>query len=104
MEKLNIRYQSAIERTLEMLLEFWDEFLKKKVDLGRRLEPLRTDLFKLGTLINQQFLWIKQAMRTLTDKNPARLEVIYLYKQFVESGMNLELEQLYATDQVRKMI
>ena len=69
MEKLNIRYQSAIERTLEMLLEFWDEFLKKKVDLGR--------LFQLGTLINQQFLWIKQAMRTLTDKNPARLEVIY---------------------------
>ena len=96
LEKLNIRYQDAIERTMDLLLEFWDELLKKKTVLAR--------MFRLGTDINMQFLWIKAAMRTLTEKNPARIEVIYLYKQFVDGCMNLELEELYATEQLRKMI
>lgn len=73
-----------IEQSSNQTQEFWEEILKKNIDVNR--------IFGLGAIIYKNFIDIKKKYKTLMNLNNSYLEVAYLYKLFVSLILNFEIE------------
>lgn len=83
-EKINIKFQKMIEQTSLQTREFWQEILKKNIDVRK--------IFELGAKIYKDFIEIKKKYKNLMQLNNNYLEVAYLYKMFVSLILNFEIE------------
>jgi PAS domain S-box-containing protein len=83
-EKINIKFQKMIEQTSLQTRKFWQEILKKNIDVEK--------VFGLGAKIYKNFVDIKKQYRHLMQLNNNYLEVAYLYKLFVSLILNFEIE------------
>lgn len=83
-EKVNIKFQKMIEQTSLQTRKFWQEILKKNIDVEK--------VFGLGAKIYKNFVDIKKQYRHLMQLNNNYLEVAYLYKLFVSLILNFEIE------------
>lgn len=83
-EKVNIKFQKMIEMTSIETREFWEEILKKNIDVKK--------IFDLGARIYKSFIEIKKKYKHLMSMNNNYLEVAYLYKLFVSLILNFEIE------------
>ena len=83
-EKVNIQFQKSIEITSILTRKFWQEILKKNIDVRK--------VFALGAKIYKNFVFIKRQYKYLMSQNNNYLEVAYLYKLFVSLILNFEIE------------
>ncbi len=83
-EKINIKFQKMIEITSNRTRTFWEEILKKNIDVQK--------VFGLGAKIYKDFVLIKRLYKELIGLNNNYLEVAYLYKIFVSLILNFEIE------------
>ena len=83
-EKINIRFQKMIEQASIQTREFWEEILKRNIDVQK--------IFDLGSKIYKNFIQIKKKYKHLMGLNNNYLEVAYLYKLFVSLILNFEIE------------
>jgi hypothetical protein len=83
-EKINIQFQKMIEITSNRTRTFWEEILKKNIDVEK--------IFGLGAKIYKDFVLIKRLYKELIGLNNNYLEVAYLYKIFVSLILNFEIE------------
>eukprot|EP00347_Sterkiella_histriomuscorum_P005198 403357516 len=83
-EKINIKFQKMIELASNQTREFWEEILKKNIDVKK--------IFDLGAKIYKSFIDIKKKYKNLMQLNNNYLEVAYLYKLFVSLILNFEIE------------
>ncbi len=83
-EKINIKFQKMIEQSSNQTRDFWEEILKKNIDVRK--------IFNLGAKIYKSFIEIKKKYKNLMTLNNNYLEVAYLYKLFVSLILNFEIE------------
>ena len=83
-EKINILFQKLIETSSNLTKKFWQEILKKNIDVKK--------VFDLGAKIYKNFVNIKRQYKHLMQLNNNYLEVAYLYKLFVSLILNFEIE------------